>query len=58
MPNKSILCYIYTWDHGSFQAYYLVGGLVPRSSGDSGLAVSIHIYIGQALVEPLRGQPC
>jgi hypothetical protein len=33
MPNKAVLCYIYSWSH----VYSLVGSLVPGSSGGSGL---------------------
>jgi hypothetical protein len=30
MPDKTILCYISSWSHGSLQVYCLVGGLVLR----------------------------
>ena len=33
MSEKAILCYIYSWSHGSLHVYSLVGGLVPGSSG-------------------------
>ena len=33
MPNKTILCYIYSWSHGSLHVYSLVDGLNPGSSG-------------------------
>jgi hypothetical protein len=33
MPYKVILCYIYSWSHGSLRVYSLVGGLNPGSSG-------------------------
>jgi hypothetical protein len=33
MSNKTILCYICGWSHGSLHVYSLVGGLVPGSSG-------------------------
>jgi hypothetical protein len=33
MPDKAILCYIYSWSHGSLHVYSLVGGLVPENSG-------------------------
>jgi hypothetical protein len=36
MSNKSILCHICGQSHGSFHVYYLVGSLVPGSSGVSG----------------------
>jgi hypothetical protein len=36
MPNKAILCYMCSWSHGSLHMYFLVGGLVPRSSAGSG----------------------
>jgi hypothetical protein len=36
MPDKPIFCYICTWSHGSLRVYFLVGGLVPGSSGGSG----------------------
>jgi hypothetical protein len=31
MPDKSILCYICGWSHGSLHVYSLVGGLVSGS---------------------------
>ena len=34
MPHKAILCYIFSWSHGSPHVYSLVGGLVPESFGD------------------------
>ena len=36
MYNRSILCYICNWSHGSLPVYPLVGGLVPGSSGGTG----------------------
>ena len=33
MSDNAILCYIGSWSHGSINVYFLVGGLVPRSSG-------------------------
>ena len=33
MSNRATLCYICSWNHGSLHVYYLVGGLVPGSSG-------------------------
>ena len=36
MPDNAILCYICDWSHGSLHVYPLVGGLVSRSSGESG----------------------
>jgi hypothetical protein len=36
MPDKAILCYICSWSHWSPHMYFLVGGLVPGSSGGSG----------------------
>jgi hypothetical protein len=36
MLDKGILCYICSWSHGSLHVYYLVGGLVPEKSGESG----------------------
>ena len=33
MPNKTILCYIYGWSHGSLHVYSLVGSLDPGNSG-------------------------
>ena len=36
MPNKAILCYIYSWSHGSLYVYSLVGGLVPGRTRDTG----------------------
>ena len=34
MPDTAILGYICCWSHGSLHVYFLVGGLVPGSSGD------------------------
>ena len=36
MSEKAILCYIYSWSHGSLHVYSLVGGLVPGRSWGSG----------------------
>ena len=36
MPDKAILCCMCSWSHGSLYVYFLVGGLVPGSSGVSG----------------------
>jgi hypothetical protein len=36
MSDKSILCYICVWSHGSHHVYSLVGNLVPGSSGSTG----------------------
>ena len=36
MSVKAILCYICGWSHGSLHVYFLVGGLVPGNSGDTG----------------------
>ena len=36
MPDKAILCYIFSWSHGSLHVYSLVGGLVLGSSGGGG----------------------
>jgi hypothetical protein len=36
MSEKDILCYICNCIHESLHVYSLVGGLVPRSSGESG----------------------
>jgi len=33
VPNKAILCYIYSWSHRSVHVYSLGRGLVPGSSG-------------------------
>ena len=33
MPGKAILCYKCSWNHGSFDVYSLVGGLVTGRSG-------------------------
>jgi hypothetical protein len=35
MSHKDILCYIYSWIHGSLHVYSLVGGLVLGSPGDT-----------------------
>jgi hypothetical protein len=35
-PDKSMLCYINNWSHGSLHVYSLFGGLVPGSSRVSG----------------------
>ena len=34
MPDKAILCYVSSWSHGSLHVYFLVGDLVPGSSGE------------------------
>jgi len=44
MPNKVILCYIFSWIHGSLQVYSLVGGLFPGSSGGSGYFILCSFY--------------
>jgi hypothetical protein len=36
MPDKAILCYICRWSSGSLHVSSLVGGLVPRNSGEGG----------------------
>ena len=33
VTDKTILCYICKWNHGSLHVYSLVGGLVPGNSG-------------------------
>lgn len=38
IPDKTIVCYIYSWSHGSLHVFSLDGGLFPGSSG--GLKVS------------------
>ena len=43
MSNKVILCYIYSWSHGSLHVYSLVGGLVPGSSGGSGWLILLFL---------------
>jgi hypothetical protein len=42
MLNKAILCYICSWNHGSFHVFSLVSGLVPGSSGGYWL---VHIVV-------------
>ena len=32
VPDKAILCYIYSWSHGSHHVYSLISDLVPGSS--------------------------
>ena len=41
MPDKPSLCYIRSWSHGSLHVYFLVGVLVPGSSGVSGWLTSL-----------------
>jgi len=41
MPDKTILCYICSWSHGSPHEYSLVGGLVSGSSGVSGWLIML-----------------
>jgi hypothetical protein len=36
MPDRTILCYISSWSHGSPHEYSVIGGLVPGSFGGSG----------------------
>ena len=47
MPDKTILCYICGWSHGSLQVYSLVDGLVPGSSGVSGWFILLFLLWGQ-----------
>jgi hypothetical protein len=44
MPDKAILCYILSRDHGPNHVYSLVGGLVPGSSGVGGCLDDIIVF--------------
>ena len=44
MHDKSIVCYICGWSHGSLHVYPLVGGLDPRNSGGSGCLILLFSY--------------
>jgi hypothetical protein len=46
MPDKAILCYICSWNHGSLHVYSLVGGLVPGSSGGVWLVDTVVLPMG------------
>jgi hypothetical protein len=46
MPDKAILCYIYSWIHGFLHVYSLVSGLVPGSSGGSGWLILLFFLWG------------
>ena len=41
--NKTILCYICGWCHGSLHVHSLVGGLVSGSSGDTGCFILLFL---------------
>jgi hypothetical protein len=65
MPNKTILCNICSWIHGSLHVYSLVGSLVPGSSGGVWL-VDIVLLMGLQTpsdpsvlsLTPSLGTPC
>jgi hypothetical protein len=46
IDDKTILCYIYSWSHESLHVYTLVGGLIPVSSGGTGLFILLFILWG------------
>jgi hypothetical protein len=54
MPDKVILCYICSWSIGSLHVYFLVGGLVPGSSGWSGWLILLFFLWDCKLLQPLQ----
>ena len=44
MPDKAILCYIYSRSYGPNHVFSLVGGLVSKSSGWSGLLILFFLW--------------
>jgi hypothetical protein len=46
MTDKTILCCICSWSHGSFHMYSLVGGLVPGSSGGTDWFILLFLLWG------------
>ena len=53
MSHKSILCYICGWSHESHHVYYLVGGLVPGSSGVTGWFILLFLLWSCQLLQLL-----
>jgi hypothetical protein len=50
IPDKAILCHLFSWSHGSLHVYSLVGGLVPGSSGGLGwLILLFHPWVCKPL---------
>jgi hypothetical protein len=68
MPDHAILCYIYSWSHGSLHVYSLVGGLVPGSSGEGWVLVGLYCCSSYGVANPFSsfspfynssiGNPC
>jgi hypothetical protein len=54
LSNKSILCYIYSWSHGSLHVHSLVGGLVPGSSVGTGWFILLFLLRGCKLLQLLQ----
>ena len=44
LSEKAILCYIWIWSHGSLPVHYVVGDLVPRSTGWSGKPTLLFLW--------------
>ena len=54
MPDKAILCYICSWNHGSIHLYSFVGGLVPGNSGGSGWLIFLLFLWGCKVLQLLQ----
>jgi hypothetical protein len=46
MSHNVILCYIHIRSHGSLYVHYLVGGLIPGSSGGAGWFILLFLLWG------------
>jgi hypothetical protein len=57
MSDKAILCYIYSWSHGSLHAYSLVGGLVSGSSRRSSYLILLLFLWGCKPLQLLQSCP-
>ena len=53
MSNKAILCYIFSWSHGSLHVYSLVGGVIPRSSRGTDWFIFLFLLWGCKLLQLL-----
>jgi hypothetical protein len=45
MSESAILRYICSWSHGTLYVYYLVGGLVPGSAGESAWLILFYLWV-------------
>ena len=57
MPDKAILCCIYSWSHGFLCVYSLFAGLVPESSRGSGWLILLFFLWGCKPLQLLRSFP-